>query len=456
MSKPPGLWIAIGGGSVAEAIERSIETDECFSTVVSSRDVRPRDAELAMVALHGDTANYLAISQIGRRIATGQVTIMVSNLIDLRDLRKSTIRDSLPAKFRGRFDPPKSGFYRPTPRLWEEILAVVRTQRPELAARANDLRHIVAGSRRVSVRVEGGLEVLERDAVATSLQAWGGTAVRKKALRGANPKRTSPVAPFLSQLKGVSLREDPQVIHDHATFPGMNIARRDVVGSVVFTDPHGENYLTILNCNRQPLERTLGVDLIYYNHRFDSFVLVQYKRMTTRREGIAEYRPDNDPNHDKELQRMLDAEKVLREVRTRGRGTNSFRLSRRPFFMKLCESKAKAALDSGMVSGMYIPLGLWRRQLRSPETRGHRGGVVMNWNTCKRRFNNSEFTNLLRYGWIGSAAGQSELLSKIVEEVLGSGRMLVLAATSAGVSPLDFRRDGLGRFAADDDPAGST
>jgi len=54
----------------------------------------------------------------------------------------------------------------------------------------------------------------------------------------------------------------------------MRVARRDIVGSVVLHD-HDE-YLTILNCNRQPLEATLGVDLIYYNHRFDSFLLVQY------------------------------------------------------------------------------------------------------------------------------------------------------------------------------------
>lgn len=176
-------------------------------------------------------------------------------------------------------------------------------------------------------------------------------------LRNANPGRKSPVAPFLSQLKGVSLREDPQIAHDHITFPGMDIARRDVVGSVVFSDPYGEEYLTILNCNRQPLERTLGVDLIYYNHRFDSFVLVQYKRMVDGQTGSPEYRPENDLNHGKELRRMLDAENALRGIAVVAKGTEDFRLSRRPFFMKLCEAKAKAALDSGMVSGMYIPLG---------------------------------------------------------------------------------------------------
>jgi hypothetical protein len=43
----------------------------------------------------------------------------------------------------------------------------------------------------------------------------------------------------------VSIREDPQIIHDQAVFPGMGVSRRDVIGSVVLTD--GKEYLTILN-----------------------------------------------------------------------------------------------------------------------------------------------------------------------------------------------------------------
>jgi hypothetical protein len=219
---------------------------------------------------------------------------------------------------------------------------------------------------------------------------------------------------------------------------------------------NGEDYLTILNCNRQPLERTLGVDLIYYNHRYDSFVLVQYKRMTEGAESVPEYRPSRDASHAKELKRMTQAEKMLSRVpMVVEREIASFRLSGDPFFVKLCEAKAKAVLDAGMVSGMYIPLDLWRRLLVSPTIRGPRGGVALTWDNCQRRFNNGEFTSLLRQGWIGSRVGASRVLSNIVARVLSSGRMLVLAATSDGLSRRDLRRDGLGRFAADDDPAGA-
>ena len=50
-----------------------------------------------------------------------------------------------------------------------------------------------------------------------------------------------------------------------------------------------------------------------------------------------------------------------------------------------------------------------------------------------------------------SAAGESKELSRIIEEVLAAGRMLVPAATSRGPRYEDFRRDDWGRFAAEDD-----
>jgi hypothetical protein len=64
-------------------------------------------------------------------------------------------------------------------------------------------------------------------------------------LRKAGAPVKDDTAPFLFRLGEVSIREDPQIIHDQAVFPGMGVSRRDVIGSVVLTD--GKEYLTILN-----------------------------------------------------------------------------------------------------------------------------------------------------------------------------------------------------------------
>ncbi|MGA2850120.1 MAG: hypothetical protein ABSE46_14070 [Terracidiphilus sp.] len=424
-----------------------------FTTTVPTSEVRPRFAELVVVSFDGTGADYVGVSQAGRQVVTGQKTIVVSNLIAIKHLSNDRILRRLAPKFAKRFDPPEIGAYRPGPALWANILEAIESSSSKQGSRVADLVNIVNGAKLPRGRIAGGLEVFERDAVASVLQAWGGPSFRKRVLREAHSSRQAPVATFLSKLHDVSVREDPQVVQDQASFPGMKMARRDVVGSVVLGN--GSEYLTILNCNRQPLERTLGVDLIYYNHRFESFVLVQYKRMSESDRG-AEYRPQNDKGHEKELDRMMKADKLLRAAPQGNKHhTDTFRLLERPFYVKLCEAKVKAALDAGMVSGMYVPLGLWRSLLKSRDVRGRRGGIVITWENCKRHLNNAEFTHLLRQGWIGSAAGNSEFLAQIIEEVLGSGRMLILARTSSGRESRDQRRDMEGRFAAGDDPAGA-
>jgi hypothetical protein len=443
----------VGGGVLAEKIARAIETRWEFSYPVTEAEVRPRRAEMVIVSLYGTKPNYVGLSQLGRPAATGQVTLIISNLVPVRQMDRTAVRADLPKRFSGRYDPPSNGIDRPTPRLWEEIQKVLVERTNEVNTRMDDLRRAIREVDEMPQgRISGGLEIFERDAVASALQAWGGIATRKRVMRSATSS-TNETAPFLSRLRNVPMREDPQVGHDHATFPGMTVAKRDIVGSIVLTSGHER--LTILNCNRQPLERTLGVDLIYYNHRFKSFTLVQYKRMTERN-GVLRYRPAQDLSHQKEMSRMRAAEELLHAIPlSKSSNTDTYRLSKRPFFIKLCETKAKAALDSGMVSGMYIPLSLWRKLLKSPVVRGPKGGIQVTWENCARRFSNGEFTNLLRYGWIGSSAEHTKKLSEIIEGVLGSGRMLVLAATTPGSGSKDFRRDPLGRFASEDDPEGS-
>ncbi|MBS1833694.1 MAG: hypothetical protein JST65_13335 [Acidobacteria bacterium] len=447
-----GLWITGGKGKLADAVVASIESSEMFSKTVTRSAIKPRKAELVLVSVDGEEVDYIGISQSGRRVSTGQITIVVSNLKEI-GVPCEKLKAALPTRLSRYFSIPEEGAYRPGPKLWQELLRILRQSEPDLTAVVRDLTRRVTAAQVPQGRIGGGLEVFERDAVASALQVFGGSAFRKKILRKAGAPVRGSVAPFLERLEGASVREDPQIIHDQSVFPGLNVVRRDVVGAAFLTN--GTEKLTILNCNRQPLEQTLGVDLIYYNHGYDSFVLVQYKRMTEGAKG-AEYRPSNDASHEKEVRRMLEIDEFLKRApASTTTATIDYRLSGRPFYIKLCEPKAKAALDAGMVSGMYVPLELWQKFLASGEALGKKGGVVVTWDNCTRRFNNGEFTSLLRNGWIGSARGESKSLSEIVEKVLASGRMLVFAGTSKGRVSEDLRRDHLGRFAADDDPEGA-
>lgn len=394
-----GLWIGAGDDR-AERIKGAIASSEYFTQVVDFSSIHPRQAELAIVSLSEDSLDYLAIAMKGRMVATDQVTISLSQFVSLGHLSLERLGAELPRRFASKVPPSATGIWRPAPAFWEQLLVALGRLAPETREDVPRLRKLITTSSVPLRRTEGGLNVFGRDAVATALQTWGGEAYRKKILRRVQPA-ANDLAPFLSRLGSSTMREDPQINHDQAAFPGMEVARRYQVGAIELAN-EGEQ-LTILNCNRQPLERTLGVDLIYYNHRFDSFVLVQYKRMTEQRDGTVAYRPSADSSHQHELDRMNATSRLIAAVpKGRRKKLDACRLTTRPFFFKLCESKAKSALDVGMVPGMYIPLDVWRRLLKSPEVRGKRGGVAVGWHNCRRKFANSEFTSLLRNGWIGS------------------------------------------------------
>jgi hypothetical protein len=170
---------------------------------------------------------------VGRRTASGQVTIGISNLVGIDNLPCEEIAGKLLARLSKMFDPPFEGVWRPTPRLWEEVLKIVRAERPIADQKIGELDRMVAASRPALGRRSGGLEVFERDAVASALQTFGGSAFRKKILKRAGPPPSNPaVAPFLSQLREVSVREDPQIIHDQSTFPGLEVAVVTLLGTL--------------------------------------------------------------------------------------------------------------------------------------------------------------------------------------------------------------------------------
>lgn len=449
--KKNGLWYSVGGPPLSDHIESQIYTDDYFTTTAISSRVHPKKSEVVIVSLDGSHADYIAIAQRGRKVATGQVTVLFSNFCPLQSLGIQEIRDRIPPKIHRNSHPPEIGFWRPTPRLWQEILQAIAACRPEVTEVLWSLNDILAASATTGAPTLEGVIAVERDAVASAVDFWGGSRVRKRVLRNAAPRSTRPTETFLSHLREIVVREDLQIAHDQINFPGMVIDQKDIVSSVVLRDPLLEDELTIINCNRQPLEATLGVDLIYYSHAYDSFVMVQYKRMTRSPSNERPcYRPSSDSSHAKEILRMLQATKAIRAAsQEKDRSIQAYRLSSAPFYIKLCEDRCSASLDAQMVPGMYIPLRLWQRLLRTPETKGSRGGIVINWDTCKRRFNNEEFSKLLRRGWIGSAANQTQYLKEIIESVLSSGRMLVLAATSRSSRSMHYSRDAYGRFVAD-------
>lgn len=456
------IWLRFQGKQ-AEQIYRAIQNKNEFTTTVARSEVKPKNHQICLISLEyrgmfssvdkaDFSIDYVGISRSGSLIATDLIRIKVSNLIQTENIDVRAIIADLPAKFANRLPASYGDPLRLPPKLSEALIKAIQGASTSVRNGIPKLRSYLSELNEVASNPEGDISTFERDAVVTSLETFGGTPFRKEILRGTQPSASSTPS-FLQRLSHYDIREDVQINFDGITFPGFNIARAEIFGAVQVVNSSGQQ-LTILNCNRQSLEQTLGVDLIYYNHLYQSFVLVQYKRLVSEAGSSPVYRPDSDRNYAGELQRMNDANDDLSSLISSDTSINDYRLGTNAFFFKFCEARQKSALDAGMISGMYIPLGLWNQFVQTGDARGPRGGLRVDWDNHPRSFNNSRFCQLLKDGWIGSSARQTERLDQIIEGTLAGQRMLVLASTSPAKSRPDQLRDDLGRFTNSDDPLG--
>ena len=218
------------------------------------------------------------------------------------------------------------------------------------------------------------------------------------------------------------------IAHDHSVFG--DLRKTDgFVGEHIFS---GNGFhLSVINTNRTPIEETIGVDLLYYNHDMRSFVGVQYKRML-REPGIDEegqikevfYRPDDQCQA--EVNRMVRFLKAHSDV-WNGNPLSGYRLNPVCFFFKLCPSVVYQPYDTSLLKGMYIPLDYWLWITKSREITGPRGGIRLTYKNIPNRINNSAFIDLVANGLVGSRGCSSGAIQSLLSEALQSRKSIVAA-----------------------------
>jgi hypothetical protein len=230
---------------------------------------------------------------------------------------------------------------------------------------------------------------------------------------------------FLDGLEQVRLREDPMVVNDLNTLPGFNVLKTTPLNSVVFENDKSK--LTVLLANRLPLEKQLGVDLIYYNETFSCFLMIQYKAM--EKEGDdAVYRFPN-TQLTEEIDRMNGVLSELKKAPSNIEA-DGFRLNENPFFLKMCPRIVFNPDNIGLIKGMYLPLQYWELLSKHPAMIGPKGGSRLSYKNVRRYFNNTEFVTMASGGWVGTNIEQSKFLEKAIKSTLGSGRSVVFAVNN--------------------------
>ena len=229
-------------------------------------------------------------------------------------------------------------------------------------------------------------------------------------------------APFLKGYDNTRIREDPMVNQDSQVFGDWSKIGQHAQGAVEFVNENQK--ITLMNVNRQPLEKTLGVDLLIYHHTYQSYIFIQYKRMT-KETDLYIYRPI-DSTYQSEIERMNSFMETI-NLNVTNKDLKNYRFNNDLFYFKLCPARIENSHSNRMVKGMYLPLELWTVLLEDDCTNGPKGGKQLSFNNTGRYFNNTQFINLAQNGWIGSRIEDFKNVTDIIMASINSNNSITLA-----------------------------
>lgn len=362
--------------------------------------------------------SFIAHAKSGRAAATLVRKIAVTRLHAVHPaLPWDELLHQLPLTFRDKAA-DRTGIL--TQATGREVRDALTTLRPQLTDAVAALeRHL--GVARIFTRARE-LYAYERDATATALDLAGFD--RGVVALAEIPEDPDAHVPALQTIPSLSAHEDHLIAHDAQRFATWIGGDADHLATRVFR--RGDQRLFLANVNRRPLEETLGVDLIYYHAQRDSFVLVQYKKMT--RTGSAQewsYYCDQDMDAQLERMRLVD-EKCATQDET---PPVDYRLSANPCWIKLCKDEPTIPEGDKLIGGMYLSREhfAWLRDHPVYAT-GPRKGTVFGYHTVPRYLDNTTFIQHVRDGWIGSRGTGSTLVEAQIQESQAGGRGVVFAA----------------------------
>lgn len=217
-------------------------------------------------------------------------------------------------------------------------------------------------------------------------------------------------------LIGAYLYEDNVVHADASHLPGFDTIASDVTGRAVFQK--GDERLVVYTANKLPLEKMLGVDLIYINETRGNIVMVQYKMLEEDKHNADSrdwlFRPDK---------QLLDEIARMQLLQVPGSLTD-YRLNRNPYFFKFVKRKI---IDDSHQS-FLVSLDHLNQILAAPGAKGQRGGVRLSYEALDGVYlREADMLGLIRSGYIGTHRAETAAFSTIIAEVARGNKAIVLA-----------------------------
>lgn len=237
--------------------------------------------------------------------------------------------------------------------------------------------------------------------------------------------RLSPTAPAAyvetvdsqeTVLDRVSIREDIAIAHDATAVPGFDFMVLDLTGRAVFQN--NREQLEVFTANRNDLEMTFGVDLIYLNAVKGNIVMVQYKMLEPTSEDQNTdwiYYPDSDKQFKREIGRMRDFSQ------THPPGEFEYRINPQVFYLRFVRRDKTLGRNT-----QTMPIDHFDILRNDPKCQGPRGGFRITYDTLEGRYLHQQaFVDLVRAGYIGAHATRTAELETHIMTILGEGRAVV-------------------------------
>jgi hypothetical protein len=316
------------------------------------------------------------------------------------------------------------------PNIWNALIERLNGLRPEwanamdsLVAKRKEDPRLLGDSPRITRLVE------QRDAVGIVLDIAGAETGRRELLATIKPERLPDARSVLDLLDHQPLDERAAMEHDARVFGGL----LDPSMRQAHFDAKAGRGVRIYVHDNTPLEAVLGTDLLIFQERYRSYLLVQYKNMTPVDEasGRSWSYLANRRFH-VQLARMQRAEQAIRAMPTPTDAIHDWRLHDSPFYWKFCETTRPNSRDFSLLSGIILGAEHLQRFVAAEESAGRNGGTRVGYENCARYLNNSQFTDLARHGWIGCGPQGFGLISELLAANQRRGKKRAMLAVIEG------------------------
>jgi hypothetical protein len=355
----------------------------------------------------GTTRCYLATASRKIAVSTFDSRLTIKKLRPIKSpsLKQlcGRLTDARLKRMFGERMPGEGGFSNLSPKLSVHLIETLAADSENQAALDTALSQLPR------LRQAPNANWAQEDAIQTAMDAFGmrgNAAPNEVALKRGTSSGLS--------LIGAYLYEDNVVHADASQLPGFDAIASDVTGRAVFRK--GDERLVIYTANKLPLEKMLGVDLIYVNETRGNVIMVQYKMLEEdkKAKGDWHFRPDE----------QLRDEIARMQIPAVQGTTSDYRLSRNPFFFKFV--KRKIVDDSHQ--SFLVSLDHLNHILASSASKGPRGGVRMSYDALAGTYlREADMVGLIRSGYVGTHEVETTSLATIIEAVARGNKAVVLA-----------------------------